>query len=169
MTNKNRLMLLSFGVFLICIAGLSYAQDDAETTPDTGQLIIKGKSIEHLLLEDKLNKRHNFKSPDEIISLPPGEYRPELVTLKGGFSCSTYSFTDEKCFKIEAGKTTELNMGAPLAPAIKVTRSGNMLVLGYELRGIGGEQYNDQSRENAPGFVVYKGDKQVGSGKFEFG
>lgn len=162
-------MLLSIGVFLICIAGFSYAQDDAQTTPQNGQLIIKGKGIEHLVLVDKDNKRQELKTPGEVISLSPGEYRPEIVTLKGGYSCGTYLFADEKCFKIEAGKTTELNMGAPLAPAIKVTRNGNMLVLGYELRGIGGEEYSDQSRENAPGFVVYKGDKQVGSGKFEFG
>jgi hypothetical protein len=169
MTKKNRLMVLSIGVFLICIAGLSYAQDDAETTPQNGQLIIKGKGIEHLVLLDTDNTSHEFKPPGEVISLPPGEYRPSIVTLKGGLSCVTYSFMEKNRVKIEAGKTTELNVGAPLAPAIKVTRSGNMLVLGYELRGIGGEQYNDQSRENAPGFVVYKGDKQVGSGKFEFG
>lgn len=162
-------MVLSMGVLLICIAGLSFAQDDAQTTPQNGQLKIKGYGIVQLVLVDKDNQRHEFKSPGEVISLPPGEYRPEIVSLQGGFSCGTYSFADDKCFKIEPGRTAELNMGAPLTPAIKVTRKGKILTLGYELRGIGGGEYTDAGRENAPGFVVYKGDKQVGSGKFEFG
>ena len=159
---------MSFGL-IICIAGLSYAQDDTQTTTQNGQLKIFGKGIEQLVLVSSDHQRQEFKSPGEIISLPPGEYRPEIVTLKGGFSCGNFSFRNGKPVIIEAGKTTEFRMGAPLTQAIKVKRSGNILELGYELKGIAGEQYNDQNRQKAPEFAVYKGDKQVGSGKFEFG
>ena len=37
------------------------------------------------------------------------------------------------------------------------------------LNGIGGNGYRADNRDKRPGFVVYKGDKEIASGKFEYG
>ena len=162
-----------FGV--ICIICLSvaampvFAQTEADKKIEQGRLKIVGKSIEHLVLVDEDGKRHKFDPPAEVLSLPPGEYRPEQVRLKGRFSCNIYSRTSAYNFKIDPNSTTELKMGAPLTQTITVNRKGKILRLGYGLHGIGKEAYTSSDRSNPPKFAVYKGDTKVGGGKFEFG
>jgi hypothetical protein len=60
-------------------------------------------------------------------------------------------------------------VGAPLKQTVKTQRQGRILVLNYELLGIGGEIYTDSNRNKPPTFTVYKGDKEIASDKFEFG
>ncbi len=160
---------------LFCIICLSvaampvFARVQADKKIDQGRLKIVGKAIEHLVLVDKDRKRHEFDTPDDILSLPPGRYHTEQVRLKGGFSCNTYSRTSTNSFKIDPNSTTELKIGAPLTQTITVARKGKILQLGYGLHGIGKEKYTPNNRSNPPKFAVYKGDKKVGGGKFEFG
>ncbi len=159
----------------ICIIALSaavmpvFAQAEADKKIEEGRLKIVGKGIEHLVLVDKDNKRHKFDTPGEILSLPPGEYRPEQVRLTGGFSCNVSSRTSGYSFNIDPNSTAEFKMGAPLTQTITVNRKGKILQLGYGLHGIGGEEYTSSNRSNPPEFAVYKGDTKVGGGKFEFG
>ena len=134
-----------------------------------GRLKIVGKGIEHIVLIGEDNHRQEFPAPGEILSLPPGEYRPEQIRLKGGFSYKFYSRPHAYTFKIDPNSTTELKMGSPLTQTITVNRKGKILQLGYGLHGIGGEEYTDARQEKPPEFAVYKGDKKVGGGKFEFG
>ncbi len=162
-----------FGVFcIICLSVAAmpvFAQAETDKETDRGRLKIVGKGIEHLVLVGKDRRRHEFGTPDDILSLPPGWYHTEQVRLKGGFSCNTYSGASTDSFKIDPNSTTELKMGAPLTQTITVNRKGKILQLGYELRGIGGEEYTPNNRSNPPEFAVYKGDKKVGGGKFEYG
>ena len=159
----------------VCVIALSvattpvFAQAQADKKIDQGRLKLIGKGIEHLVLVDANRKRQEFAAPGEVLSLPPGEYRPEQVRLKGGFSCNTYSRPSAYSFKINPNSTTELKMGAPLTQTITVNRKGKILQLGYGLHGIGGEKYTSDNRSNPPKFAVYKGDTKVGGGKFEFG
>ncbi len=159
----------------ICIIALSvavmpvFAQAEADKKIEEGRLKIVGKGIEHLVLVDKDRKRREFDTPPEVLSLPPGEYRPEQVRLTGGFSCNVYSPASGYSFKIDPNSTTEFKMGAPLTQTITVNRQGKILQLGYGLHGIGGEEYTDARQEKPPEFAVYKGDTKVGGGKFEFG
>ena len=146
-----------------------FAQAEADKKIEQGRLKIVGKGIEHLVLVDKDRKRHEFDTPPEVLSLPPGEYRPEQVRLKGGFSCNLYSRASAYTFKIDPNSTTDLNMGAPLTQTITVNRKGKILQLGYGLHGIGGEEYTSSDRSNPPEFAVYKGETKVGGSKFEFG
>jgi hypothetical protein len=162
-----------FEVFcIICLSVAAmpvFAQAKADKKIEQGRLKIVGKSIEHLVLVDKDRKKHKFDTPPEVLSLPPGEYRPEQVRLKGGYSCNVRSRASAHNFTIDPNSTTELKMGAPLTQTITVTRKGKILQLGYGLHGIGGEEYTKADRSNPPKFAVYKGDKKVGGGKFEFG
>ena len=165
---------LRWGFSVFCIICLSVAAMPVFAQAETdkkieGRLKIVGKSIEHLVLVDKDHKKHKFDTPGEVLSLPPGKYHTEQVRLKGGFSCNTYSRASTDSFKIDPNSTTELKIGAPLTQTITVTRKGKILQLGYELRGIGGEEYTSANRSNPPEFAVYKGDTKVGGGKFEFG
>ncbi len=162
-----------FEVF--CIICLSvgampvFARAEADKKIEQGRLKLIGKGIEHLVLVDKDGKRREFGTPDEVLSLPPGEYHPEQVRLKGGFSCNVRSRASGYSFTIDPNSTTELKMGAPLTQTITVNRKGKILQLGYGLHGIGGEEYTSSNRSNPPKFAVYKGDTKVGGGKFEFG
>ena len=47
----------------------------------------------------------------------------------------------------------------------------DILTLSYRLVGVDGFNYAamSESRDNPPTFVVFKGDKQVGYGTFEYG
>lgn len=146
-----------------------FAKAEADKKIDQGRLKIVGKGIEHLVLVDKDNKRHEFDTSGEVLSLPPGEYRPERGRLKGGYSWYIYSDMSGDNFRIDPNSTTELKMGAPLTQTITVNRKGKILQLGYGLHGIGGEEYTSSNRSNPPKFAVYKGDTKVGGGKFEFG
>jgi len=163
----------AFCIIALSVAAMPvFAQADVgKETQEShdGRLKIVGKGIEHLVLVDKDGKRNEFNTPGEVLSLPPGEYRPEQVRLTGGFSCNIYSHESGYSFKIDPNSTTELKMGAPLTQTITVTRKGKILQLGYGLCGIGGEEYSVSDRSNPPKFAVYKGDKKVGGGKFEFG
>jgi len=166
----RRLVAVVVAVLILTVAAMPvFAQADADKKIDQGRLKIIGKGIEHLVLVDKDGKRHEFAPPGEVLSLPPGEYRPERGKLKGGYSWYIYSHMSGNNFTIDPNSTTELKMGAPLTQTITVNRTGKILRLGYGLHGIGGEEYTSSDRSNPPKFAVYKGDKKVGGDKFEFG
>ncbi len=171
MKDQTALRRVFGAICIICLSVAAmpvFAQTEADKEIE-GRLKIVGKAIEHLVLVDKDRKKHKFDTPDDILSLPPGRYYTEQVRLKGGFSCNLYSRTSTNSFKIDPNSTTELKMGAPLTQTITVNRTGKILRLGYGLHGIGKEEYTSSDRSNPPKFAVYKGDKKVGGGEFEFG
>jgi hypothetical protein len=64
-----------------------------------------------------------------------------------------------------------LRAGGPLANGVSLNRHGKRLSLNYRLVGVGGETYRllQQDPARPPEFVIYRGDKKIASGKFEFG
>ena len=66
-------------------------------------------------------------------------------------------------------KPAVFKVGAPLKQAIRAQRQGRVLMLNYELLGVGGEIYTCPDRSKPPTFTVYRQDKEIASGKFEFG
>jgi hypothetical protein len=70
------------------------------------------------------------------------------------------------------GKTPAvLDAGGPLTNSVTASRHGQDLRLDYRLVGAGGETYQlvKQDRSQPPEFAIYRGDKRIASGKFEFG
>ncbi|MHC4395689.1 MAG: hypothetical protein ACYS1A_08540 [Planctomycetota bacterium] len=140
-----------------------------ESDLSLGQVRIEGKYIERLVLQgDGESKR--FDQPEENISLAPGEYRLWEVHLEDRYVCYAYGregYGDS--ITVDEEKPAVLKVGAPLKQRIKVRRQGDILVLSYELVGLGGESYSSRDRTKPPTFAVYKGDKKIGSGSFEYG
>jgi hypothetical protein len=54
---------------------------------------------------------------------------------------------------------------------VSISRHGKSLRFNYQLLGAGGEVYQlaRVDRSQPPEFAVYRGDRQIASGKFEFG
>jgi len=156
--------LLVFVLFCMGMAaGLCNAQD-----PPTGVLKLEGNHLDYIELLAKDGHTERITRPEETVELPPGEYRLQQARLKGGY---TYSrrVSGYDWVTVAVDKPATLKVGGPLVPTIKVQRQGRILRLSCELLGAGGEAYTGGDRSKPPTFTVYKGQKKIASGKFEFG
>jgi hypothetical protein len=154
------------------------AADTARTkpaeTPSTGELVLRGKHIQSLVLVGKHGERRVVGSPNRV-SLPAGQYGVQEIQLKGGY-CS-YGDSDlptdgppSHLLTIAAGKSCRPKFGAPLNPSVKVKREGRLLTIDYVLLDGDGRKYRHPDYDRSPPtFTVYHGDRSVGSGKFEYG
>ena len=102
----------------------------------------------------------------------PGQVAPsdvQEVHLEGGYTYHASRGPKRLKGPLEVGEQTTLRVGAPLKHTVEVTRRGRLLTLNYALIGAGGEQYTSGNRINPPGFRIFKGDREIASGRFEFG
>ena len=72
---------------------------------------------------------------------------------------------------MDAENRAKYKEAAPLNNTVKITRTGSVLKLDYELVGIDGKIYSlweirDQSK---PNFSIYQDNVKIGDGTFEFG
>jgi hypothetical protein len=68
------------------------------------------------------------------------------------------------------GEPVILESGGPLLPMVTVEHKGRLLVLTYGPTSAGGGQSaNADARGEPPGFTVYKGQRKIASGQFEYG
>jgi hypothetical protein len=133
------------------------------------QLNINGGHIEKLALANKTGRVLEFDHPGSSMTLPAGQYRVRRVELKGGFSGFGQPTAEDLWFTLAPDKPYELEVGAPLTLSVDATRQGSRLTLDYTLNDASGRKYIDSQRAELPTFTVYKGDKKVGSGSFEYG
>jgi hypothetical protein len=92
------------------------------------------------------------------------------VHLEGDYVCYAYGRgIYDDLITVDANKPAVLKIGGPLKQSVKVKRQGGVLVLSYELVGLGGETYTSRKRTSTPTFAVYKGDDALASGSFEYG
>ncbi len=85
-----------------------------------------------------------------------------------------FALLTEKAFtqsNMDADTTAKYKAAAPLNHTVKITRTGGVLKLDYELVGTDGKTYDlwkirDQSK---PTFAIYQGNVKAGGGTFEFG
>lgn len=154
-----------FVLFCVGATGLCNGQEVGAKNPPTGVLKLEGTHLDYIELHAKDGHVERITRPEETVELPPGEYRLRQVRLEGGYT----SGGRVDWVTVAVDKPATLKVGAPLVPAVRVQRQGRILRLTYELRGVGGEIYTGGDRSKPPTFAVYKGDKQIASGKFEFG
>ncbi len=153
--------------------GAALGQEDGAKPAEQaekGQLKIVGEHIETIVLVDGNGRRLPFSAADmeKPLELAPGMYRPQEIQLPGGYQCMILR-GDFGRVDVKPGETAQLKVGGPLTQGITVERQGKMFRLGYDLKGIGGETYTMTNRSSPPEFAVYRGDRKVGGGKFEFG
>jgi hypothetical protein len=134
-----------------------------------GKLKLEGSHLDYIELRAKDGHTERITRPDQIIELPPGEYRFEQVRLKGNYTCRNMGVTRSDWVTVAADRPATLKVGGPLVPTVKVQREGRILRLRYELQGVGGETYTGGAGTKPPTFAVYKGQKKIASGKFEYG
>lgn len=159
---QHKLFILFPFVLVVLMAGISYSEE-------SGEIRLEGEHIERLILRRKDGSSQRFDYPGETIRVPVGEYRLEDVRLKSGYNFSRRT-SSYHWVTVTEEKPAALKVGAPLKQTVKIERQGPVLVLNYELTGAGGETYTSMSnRDKRPKFMVFKDDKEVGSGQFEFG
>ena len=168
---KYRLITLLITIPLLWITGvcLCQAQEANKQDSATGELKLEGKYIERLVLRQRDGQTQRLDHPAETIKLPVGEYRLLETHLIDGYSYRSSRTPSGDWVTIAADKPAVLKLGAPLTQTVKVKRQGSVLVLNYELLGSDGEKYTSSDRSKPPTFTIYKGDKEIASGKFEFG
>ena len=160
-------------IFLLFCMGaginLANAQETSTKDPTLGVLKVDGSNLDYIELLAKDGHTERITRPEETIELPPGEYRLQSARLKGGYTCNGVGVSADSWVTVAADKPAMLKVGAPLVPTVRVQRQGRILWLSYELLGAGGETYTGGDRSNPPTFAVYKGQRRIASGKFEFG
>jgi len=166
-TLKSRLGSLFLSIVIFLNAGISLSRAQEEDSA-MGELKLEGKHIQQLVLQSRDGKRESFDKPGESITLPAGEYRLREVHLEGGY-VSRVQIVPDDWVTADKDKPAVLKVGAPLKQTVKVQRQRNLLVLNYELLGVGGESYTHRDRSKRPQFTVYKGTKKITTRKFEYG
>jgi len=164
------LWIVPAAVLLCC--GLAAGQEGGGQAGQAakGQLRVLGDHVERLVLVGEGTGTEETFSGDALkggINLAPGTYRVRELVLKGGYRRAVWEGLSQ--VKVAAGGVAELKAGAPLTQGLTVEHQGKMLVLRHELRGVGGERYLCPEAGAPPEFVVYKGERKVGGGRFEFG
>ena len=166
-TSKFRPVSLFLSILVLLNTGICLSQVQEEG-PATGELKLEGKHIQKLVFQYKDRKTETFDNPGESIKLPVGEYQLREVHLEGGY-VSRFSTASGRWKTVDKDKPNVLKVGAPLKQSVKARRRKNLLVLDYDLLGVGGGHYVRAQRSNPPQFAIYSGDKKIASGKFEFG
>lgn len=141
--------------------------------PLLGELKINGHFIERAILQGG-PYLVVLDQPETVVKVPVGKYNRPEVWLKQGDTVayySTYSVRPDQGITIDGNKPGVLAAGGPLTNSVSLSRHGKSLRFNYQLLGAGGEVYQlaRVDRSQPPEFAVYKGDRKIASGKFEFG
>ncbi len=143
-----------------------------ELTVPLGELDLDGQFIQRLVLDGDAGLAI-LDAPGRITSLPADKYRVQGIYLQSGSgkTALTSAAPDVPQFSVVAGAPSRLKAGGPLESSVTVSASGKMLDLNYILKGVGGEKYSvvNPDRNNPPKYSIYRGDRLLGTGGFEFG
>ena len=171
MKNGFSVLIILVATLLITLFQPVLAEEIVTPSEDspTGKLKIDSQFIEHLVLVDDRGQSKEFEKPADILNLPPGKYRLQQVKLIDQYEFYAFTAQGLEWITISPDKMSTMKFGPPLTQSITLARQGSVIELDYKLTGQGGENYTSSNRDNAPGFAVYKGDKEITSGKFEYG
>lgn len=144
-----------------------------EQTVELGELRITGKYIQRLVMPGQ-PYLVILDQPAATVKVPVGNYNQLSVRLEQGGTEAFYESdrhpTGQRV-SVDAKKPAELAIGGPLTNSVFVSRTGQDLNMDYRLIGVGGLAYElaNQDRSHPPEFAVFKADKKIASGKFEYG
>ena len=153
-------------------AGGKVRMEFAEEQPKLGELRITGGFVQRATLEGRpylivLDK------PEGIVQVPTGNYSAVKVWLKKG---AMEACLDERTraaatrITVTENTTATLTVGGPLTNSVALSRQGRRLAMSYQVVGAGGAyRMLNVDLAHPPEFTVYKGDKKLASGQFQFG
>jgi hypothetical protein len=112
--------------------------------------------------------------PSDVVTIPTGSYNQSDIQLEQNGAeafCNSGQSQVARRLSVTDKTPAGLTAGGPLTNSVTASRHGRDLRLDYRLVGAGGETYQlaNQDRSKPPEFAIYKGDKKIASGKFEFG
>ncbi|MBN1362783.1 MAG: hypothetical protein JW993_19450 [Sedimentisphaerales bacterium] len=155
---------------LMALGGAVSAARAQDADQPKGKLKIEGTHIARLLLERDDGHTEEWSNLRGTIELPVGTYRVKQLTLRDDYTCQAQGLTKLRHLEVAPDKTAVLKAGGPLQQTIQIKRQGRVLVLNYQLRGIGGEEYAAPRRaDNRATFTVYRGDRAIANDDFEYG
>ncbi|MHC4435848.1 MAG: hypothetical protein ACYS3S_00705 [Planctomycetota bacterium] len=162
------------GRFFLCAVIITSSialcnQSDSQTDNSSMyELKLEGRNIEKIILKSG-NQKQTFDKPGKSIMLEPGTYQISQLQLKGGFTHYPYVDTTQiGPIQMGLSESATFKAGGPLEQRVTVQRKGQLLTMDYRFIGAAGEGYRFE-RVHRPTFTIYKGDKEIASGKFQFG
>jgi hypothetical protein len=140
-----------------------------EQHPMLGELKITGSYIQRVILGGSAYTVL-LDQPSGIVRVPVDDYVQPKIWVKNG-NAEARCDSASRRLSVQEKEPAELVAGGPLTNSVSVTRRGRSLRLDYKVIGAGGDVYQlaTQDRSHPPTFAVYKADRQIGSGRFEFG
>jgi len=133
------------------------------------RLDIEGRFVEKLALMSEQSGMRTITKPGSSVMLPAGRYCLLEAELKGGYHCFDFRSMEQGWFTLVPGQPHRLRVGAPLRPSVTASGGGMYLTLTYKLVDAEGRQYSSPRDAEPAGFKVYKDDREIGSGRFEYG
>jgi hypothetical protein len=140
-----------------------------ETPSQLGELKISGTSVKRLILRGDCSVV--LDSPESIVKVPLGKYATSYVLLQRENSPASAMAVFSEDVSITETAPAVLNIGGPLHNDVRVRRNGEELIFDYQLVDPSGKTYAlaNQDANNPPEFAIYKGDRKIYSGKFQYG
>jgi hypothetical protein len=140
--------------------------------PALGELNVAGTSVQRVVLKGGPYVVVVDK-PEATVRVPAGSYSQLHVWLKQG-EAEAYRNVVGGRLTIDTKKPAVLVAGGPLTNSVSLRRRGKYLDLSYQLIGAGGDVYQlgQQDRTKPaqpPEFAIYRGERKLASGKFQFG
>ena len=140
--------------------------------PSQCELVVEGKDVESIVLVPAQGTPglavQNLSIQQGVRQfLPQGNYDILSITLRGG-----YQSYNNGSLTLTPNLPCKLAVGTPLKSSVKVERQGRFLKLDYQLRDAQGRNYTiyyTRDRGDPPRFVVYQGNRKIGSGNFQYG
>ena len=136
-TNKLRFVISFAGILLLSHSGINFSEAQDQSSA-LGELRLEGESIARLILRrEGDNQTETFRRPEQITKLPTGKYTVHEVHLDGGYIF--YARGATRRLVVTSDEPATLKIGGPLKQTVTVDRQGRLLVMNYQLAGIGGE------------------------------
>ena len=149
-----------------------------ERTTELAELDLTGKFIKRLVLTPESGRAGYtvvLDTPAPVVKIPAGSYNQVQVALKAGameasrIEDNLVPGPSRPIIKTSSAKPAVLAAGGPLTNSVTLSRQGASLSLSYQLLGADGGRYRLLGPRKEPEFAIYRADKKVASGKFEFG
>jgi hypothetical protein len=137
-----------------------------------GELRVSGAFLDRVVLKGQNGATVVLDAKQNDLKVPADTYTLTEVRVKKGSAEAVADLRlNPRKIVVRENSVTNLIVGGPLTNAVSATRRGNFLRLGFRLVGADGLSYrlSREDRSKPPEFLVWRGDRKVASGKFEFG